>query len=92
MIIEPLKKKDGKIFTNVELTRIYYKKLLELKTGVNAKSEKERERMEDDFYRICGGSRNAEEIMSFMKQVVDEPDDDRAQKILARGLIPVETK
>lgn len=90
MIIEPIKKKNGTIFTNVELTKICYEKLLALKNGTQAKTEAERERDEDAFFRICGGSKNAEEIMAFMKQIADEPDEERAQKILARGLIPVD--
>lgn len=90
MIIEPLKKKNGEIYTNVELTKACYEKLLALKNGTYAKTEAEREKQEDAFYRICGGSRNADEIMAFMKQVADEPDEEKAQKILARGLIPVD--
>lgn len=90
MIVEPLKKSTGEVYTNVELVKICYDKLLDLKTGRNAKTTKEKERMEDTFYRICGGSSNANEIMSFMKQIVDTPDENEAQRIFARGLIPME--
>lgn len=92
MIIEPIRKENGEIFTNVELVKIFYDKLSALQNGDGATTEKEREKMEDSFYRICGGSENAGEVMAFMKQIVDEPDADKAQKIFARGLIPVVNK
>lgn len=92
MIINPITKKDGSIYTNVELTRVFYKELVRLRDGIGAKTQKQKEKMEDAFYSICGGSQNAEEIMAFMKQIADEPDDEKAQKLLGRGLIPVSKK
>ena len=53
---------------------------------------KAKERAEDEFYRICGGSGNADLLMRFMKQIVDEPDPDKAQKLFARALEPVVLK
>lgn len=93
MIIEALRKKDGTIYTNVELIKVCYDKLNTLQNGIGAKTKKEKERMEDDFYRICGGSENADNIMAFMKQIVDKAqmDEAEAQKLLARALIPIET-
>lgn len=93
MIIEALKKKDGTPYTNVELVRVCYDKLNRLQNGIGATSTKEKERMEDDFFRICGGSENADNLMAFMKQIVDtaERDEDAAQKLFARALIPVDT-
>lgn len=93
MIIQPLRKKNGTTYTNVELVKICYDKLTTLQNGIGAKTQKDKERMEDDFYRICGGSQNAGEIMAFMKQIVDkaEVDEAEAQKLLARGLIPIDT-
>lgn len=90
MVIQSLKKKDGSIYTNVELVKAYYEKLRDLQNGVGAATPKEKDRMEDAFYRICGGSQNASEIMAFMKQIYDEPDYDKAQKMLARGLISIQ--
>lgn len=92
MIIEPLRKKDGTAYTNVELNKICYEELVRLRDGVGAKTDKQRQKMEDAFYRICGGSQNAEQIMAFMKQIVDEPDEEKAQKLFERGLIPVAKK
>lgn len=92
MIIQPLTKKNGQPYTNVELTRICYKKLVDMRDGVGYNTQKDKEAAEDKFMKICGGSDNAKQIMDFMKQVVDEPDDDKAQKILARGLMPVELR
>lgn len=89
MIIEPLKKKNGTPYTNVEINNMCYEELVRLRDGIGAKTEKERQRMEDAFYRICGGSENAEQIMNFMKQVYDEQDEQKAQSLFERGLIPV---
>lgn len=90
MVIKPLTKKDGTVYKNVELVKIYYDKLSQLKNGTGAKTPSEREKMEDNFYRICGGSKNAEEVMAFMAQIVNEPDEAAAQKLLQRGLIPID--
>lgn len=89
MILKPLTKKDGTVYTNVELIKIYYDKLKSLRDGQGAKTEKERQRMEDNFYRICGGSQNAGEVMAFMEQIVNTPDEMQAQRLFERGLIPV---
>ena len=89
MIIEPLKKKDGTIYTNVEINNMCYEMLVRLRDGVGAKTEKERAKMEDAYLHICGGSDNAEQIMGFMKQIYDETDERKAQELLARGLLPV---
>lgn len=89
MILKPLTKKDGTVYTNVELIKIYYDKLKSLRDGQGAKTEKERQRMEDNFYRICGGSQNAGEVMAFMEQIVNIPDEMQAQRLFERGLIPV---
>ena len=92
MIIEPMRDKNGNIMTNVKMIKIFYNKLLDMKNGVGCKSQREKEQSEDRFYRICGGSDKAEQLMSYMKQIVDEPDEDKAQKLFARSLIPVPTK
>lgn len=92
MVITPLKKKDGTVYKNVELVKIYYNKLNDLKNGAGAKNESEREKMEDTFYKICGGSDNATQLMDFMAQIVNEPDERAAQRLLERGLIPVDIK
>lgn len=90
MIVEPIRKKQtGKIYTNVELNNIFYEKLCDLRDGKGAKNQKERENMEDDFLKICGGSRNANEVMEFMRQIHDCKDDYEAQRMLERGLLPV---
>lgn len=89
MILKPLTKKDGTVYTNVELIKIYYDKLKSLRDGQGAKTEKERQHMEDNFYRICGGSQNAGEVMAFMEQIVNTPDEMQAQRLFERGLIPV---
>lgn len=92
MIIEPMRDKKGRILTNVELIKIFYNKLNNLKNGVGATNQAQKDALEDKFYKICGGSSNAKELMSFMEQIVNEPDVDRAQKLFARALIPVEFK
>lgn len=93
MIIEALKNPaTNKPYTNVELTKVFYKKLLAMRDGKGYTDDKAREKAEDDFYRICGGSENASQLMQFMKQIVDEPDPDKAQKLFARALEPVLTK
>ena len=92
MIIEPMRDKQGNVLTNVQMIHIFYDQLLKMKNGTGCKTEKEKEKMEDRFYRICGGSDKADALMTYMKQIVDEPDEDKAQKLFARSLIPVAIK
>lgn len=92
MIIEPIKDKNGNTLTNVQIIKMCYAKLKELRDGVGCKTNKEREKNEDKFYKICGGSNNAKDVMAYMEQIVNEPDEDKAQKLFARTLIPVITK
>lgn len=92
MIIEPMRDKNGKVLSNVKLIHIFYDKLLDMQNGKGCKTQKEREQMEDRFYRICGGSTNADELMKYMKQIVEEPDEEKAQRLFARSLLPVEIK
>lgn len=92
MIIEPMRDKNGNVITNVKMIKICYKQLCDMQNGVGCKTQKEKEQSEDRFYRICGGSDNAEQLMKYMKQIVDEPDEDKAQKLFARSLLPVLTK
>lgn len=90
MIIQPLKhKKTGQPYTNVELTKIFYDKLCNMRDGVGAVNEKQKEKMQQDFYRICNGSQDAEQTMSFMKQIVDTQDEAMAQKLFSTGLLAV---
>lgn len=92
MIISPMTDKNGKVLTNVQIIKISYDKLKELRDGVGCKTEKEREINEDRFYKICGGSENANQLMAYMEQIVNEPDEDKAQKLFARSLLPVTIK
>ena len=92
MIIQPLRKPNGDVYSNIELIKIYYEKLVAMRDGKGYNNIKAKERAEDDFYRICGGSGNADLLMRFMKQIVDEPDPDKAQKLFARALEPVTLK
>lgn len=92
MIIKPLTKKDGTVYNNVELIKIYYKKLVAMRDGIGYTNPKDREKAEDNFYRICGGTDNANQVMAFMKQIVDELDPDKAQKLFSRSLLPVQLK
>lgn len=92
MIIEPLKDKEGKVLTNVQVIKMAYQQLTNLKNGVGCKTQKEKEESEDRFYRICGGSDNATKLMEYMGQIVNEPDEAQAQRIFARSLQPVITK
>ncbi len=90
MIIKPLiNKETGKAYTNVELCKMMYEKLVAMRDGKGYNTNKAKEKAEDDFYRICGGSENANQLMPFLKQIVDEPDPDKAQKLFARALEPV---
>ena len=92
MIIEPMRDKKGKVLTNVQMIKIFYGKLCDMKNGVGCKTEREKEKMEDSFYRICGCSDKADNLMAYMKQIVDEPDEEKAQKLFARSLLPVEIR
>ena len=93
MVIQPvMNKKTGRPYSNVELVRIFRNKLRNLRDGEGATNKKEREAMETEFYRICGGSQNANEIMAFMDQIADIQDDDEAQALFSRALLPVEIK
>lgn len=92
MIIEPMRDKQGNVLTNVKMIKMFYNELYKMQNGIGCKTEKEKEKMEDRFYRICGGSDKADNLMAYMKQIVDEPDEDKAQKLFARSLIPVELR
>lgn len=92
MIIKPMEDKNGNPITNVKMIHIFYNKLLDLQNGVGCKTQREKEKSEDRFYRICGGSDKAEQLMRYMKQIIDEPDEEKAQRLFARSLLPVETK
>lgn len=96
MIIKPIiNTKTKKPFTNVELIKIFYDEFNALKNGTKCKTETERQQAEDRFIAICGGSNNANDLMAFMKQIVDKQEtsgDDEAQKLFARALLPVEFK
>lgn len=92
MIIEPMRDKKGNVLTNVKMINMFYNKLLDIKNGVGCKTEKEKEKSEDRFYRICGGSERAEHLMAYMKQIVDEPDEAKAQRLFERSLLPVDVK
>lgn len=96
MIIRPfVNKATNKPYTNVELIKMFYKELRNLQEGTTTKTETERQQAEDKFYAICGGSNNANDLMAFMKQIVDTQEasgDDAAQKLFARALLPVDIK
>lgn len=92
MIIKPLADKSGNILTNVQIIKMCYNQLKALRDGQGCTTEKQREASEDKFYRICGGSDKASELMRYMEQIVNEPDEDKAQKLFARSLIPVVVK
>lgn len=89
MVIEPLKKKNGKPYTNVEINNMCYEKLCRLRDGVGCKTEKEKRNSKLTFYKICGGSDNAEKVMSFMKQIHDEKDERAAQELFQDCLLPI---
>lgn len=90
MIIKPLiNQETKKPYTNVELCKIFYEKLVAMRDGIGYNDNKAKEQAENDFYRICGGSANANQLMPFLKQIVDEPDPDKAQKLFVRALEPV---
>lgn len=85
-VVDP---KTGKVVTNVQMCRIVRDKLLKIKNGVNCKSQKQKEQSEDRFFAICNGSENAEQVMKWLDQICDEPDEDKAQKLIERTLLPV---
>lgn len=92
-VIEPVRsKKTGKVLTNVQICKMTYKQLCNLRDGVGATTSSEREKMEDDFFRICGGSSRANETMDWLKQINDEPDEERAQRLIERTLLPIDLK
>lgn len=92
MVIEPLKKEDGSIYTNVEICKAMYEGLKQLRDHKDAINDREAHRSEDAFYRICGGSSNANEIMDFLEQINEAKSYEEAQDLIARGLIPVKSK
>lgn len=81
---------DGiKKATNKEICDKTYLALCALRDGKGAKSEKEKEQMEKDFYRIVNGSQDGQMIMDWLKQIYDEKDPMKAQMLIANSLIPI---
>lgn len=82
-------KKTNKVLTNVEVCRRLHKELDLLRTPNPNLTEKENSERLAAFHQICGGSDGAEQVMSFLKQIVDEPDDTKAQKIIQNYILPM---
>lgn len=92
MVIEPIiNPKTKKPYTNIEITHIFYNTAKKMRDGVAGMSDEERRRQESEFYRICGGSQNAEEIMNFCEQFENIEDKAEAQRVFAMALLPVNT-
>lgn len=75
--------------TNKEVCDKTYEALIALREGKGAKSQKEKEQMEKDYYRIVNGSQDGQLIMDWLKQIYDEKDPMRAQQLIANSLIPI---
>jgi len=78
--------------TNKQICDEMYLTLCALRDGKGAKSQKEKEQMEKDFYRIVNGSQDGDQIMSWLKQIYEEKDESRAQDLIAKSIIPVVSK
>ena len=66
-----------------------YLTLKALKEGKGAKNQKEKEKMESDFYHIVNGSQDGKIIMEWLEQIYNEKDPLRAQELISKSLIPI---
>lgn len=74
---------------NKQMCDRMYLTLCALRDGKGAKSDIEKTEMQKRFYRILNGSQNAEQIMSYLKQIYDEKDERKALQLINDSLIPV---
>ena len=73
---------DGtKKSTNKEIIDNMYLTLKALKEGKGAKNQKEKEKMESDFYHIVNGSQDGKIIMEWLEQIYNEKDPLKAQEL-----------
>ena len=90
MLIEPIKNKKGKVKTNVEICREVYSILKDLRDGTPDMSATEKDEANMKFYSICGGdSDNADKVMSWLEQITKIEDEDEAQRMIAKTIIPI---
>ena len=75
--------------TNKQICDEMYLTLKALKNGDGAKSQKEKEQMEKDYYRIVNGSQDGDQIMAWLEQIYEEKDESRAQDLIAKSIIPI---
>lgn len=85
-IINP---KNKKPYTNVDIVRQMYKTLNGLKNPPITLSQKERDERNLKFNQICGGSKNAEEIFSWLEQINNASSDYEAQRLIEQTLLPI---
>lgn len=90
MVIKPIRdKKTKKVLTNVEICKRVYSELSYMQNPPSNLSVQEREKLQTQFYKICGGSANATEIMDWLKQINDCTDDVYAQRLIENSLVAV---
>ena len=75
-------------FNNKEMCDKAYLTLCALRDGKGAKNEDEKREMLKQYYKILNGSQNAEQIMSYLKQIYDEKDTQKALQLINDSLIP----
>lgn len=85
-IINP---KNKKPYTNVEIVKQMYKTLSALKNPSQNLSQKERDARILKFNQICGGSKNADEIFSWLEQINSASNDYEAQRLIEQTLLPI---
>ena len=74
---------------NKEMCDRVYLTLCALRDGKGAKNEDEKREMNKQYYKILNGSQNADQIMSYLKQIYDEKDTQKALRLINDSLIPV---
>lgn len=88
-IIKPMRdKKTGKVLTNYEICKRMKATLDNFKNPPQHLSKKEREELQLEYDRICGGAQNADNLSKWLDQVTSV-DEEQGQKIIEKTLIPV---
>lgn len=75
-------------FNNKEMCDKAYLTLCALRDGKGAQNDIEKREMQKQYYKILNGSQNAEQIMSYLKQIYDEKDTQKALQLINDSLIP----
>lgn len=87
-VVHPVRDAHGNVKTNVQVVREFGKIMHSMRDGKGALTQRERDTMEENYYRIMGGE-HAESIMAWVDQICAEPDDEKAQRLIERTLMPI---